>query len=298
MASQKKHKVISLLNHFEKADTSLPDFARERGLQEQDLHQLLHGENAEAEGVILIDNKLYTKASRYTSGWKVNKQPHAFPFSVYLDKHFSGNVAAFAKEMGESRRFVETLLRDEGFWVNGEVFLPVSLTSSWEAIPIKDYIEANFKNNSTAMARAYGIRQQQLFRWIEKDCMVCDGEIYMRRTTMSDGDPTVSTVAVKLKDYIRNAYGAGDEGIRLFGTDNDMITQQVKRYIGYDSMWINGDIYKNQSEFAKNGISPDFDKAFVPRKKRTTKAKSNKRKVTSATNAKSKKRKVTNATNA
>lgn len=86
MASQKKHKVISLLNHFEKADTSLPDFARERGLQEQDLHQLLHGENAEAEGVILIDNKLYTKASRYTSGWKVNKQPHAFPFSVYLDK--------------------------------------------------------------------------------------------------------------------------------------------------------------------------------------------------------------------
>lgn len=53
--------------------------------------------------------------------------------------------------------------------------------------------------------------------------MVCDGEIYMCRIIMFDGDLIVRMVVVKLKDYICNVYGVGDEGIWLFGIDNDMI---------------------------------------------------------------------------
>lgn len=46
------------------------------------------------------------------------------------------------------------------------------------AVPLQTYIISKHNNNASAFARAQGVRQDQVARWIKRNCMVIDGVVY------------------------------------------------------------------------------------------------------------------------
>tara|TARA_R110000772_G_scaffold154265_1_gene265237 strand:+ start:492 stop:719 length:228 start_codon:yes stop_codon:yes gene_type:complete len=43
---------------------------------------------------------------------------------------------------------------------------------------ITDYIQERHKGNTSAFARTQGVRQDQVARWLKRNCMVVDGVVY------------------------------------------------------------------------------------------------------------------------
>ena len=46
------------------------------------------------------------------------------------------------------------------------------------AVPLQTYIISKHNNNASAFARTQGVRQDQVARWLKRNCMVIDGVVY------------------------------------------------------------------------------------------------------------------------
>lgn len=213
----------------------------------------------------LAADTLWLRASRYTN-FEIPENAgsvrwRAVTLQSFIDEQYRGDDEAFAADKGENLKFVEDALASGALWLRGEIFRPAEITGLWQAKRLDVHIEHVADGNTTAFAKAYGVLQQQMHRWEHRDCFFCNGEIYMRRTELKtkEGDPLPAvTTAILLSDHINTVYGEGDDGIKLFARKYAINLQQVKRFLKYGSLWILGDIYKNQSYFAEKGIQPTF----------------------------------------
>ena len=43
---------------------------------------------------------------------------------------------------------------------------------------LTNYIQEQHNNNASAFARTQGVRQDQVARWLKRNCMVIDGVVY------------------------------------------------------------------------------------------------------------------------
>jgi hypothetical protein len=265
MATQRNDKTAILVkNHMKEKSLSLKDFSKELSLDEGQLSDFL----TDYDDVLLIGNTLYYKASLYSEEFSLDEKAKPAPLSKHVEKLYRGNLDNFIDNIKENPKFIHSALRQNAYWVAGEVFLPINLSPSLQAVPLRDHIERVCDGKVSAFARAYQVAQQQMHRWVTRDCFFCQGEIYLRRTDFQE-EPAAPTKAFLLRDYIAHTYGEGSQGILAFTQDyskHNLNAQQVRRYLGYDALWIQGDVYKNQSKFGERGISPDFRRAFKPRK--------------------------------
>jgi hypothetical protein len=260
--------VVPFESYLEKHDLTLPDFSKLFGLPENNVLTLM----TEHPSLSLIGGILYTRATQYGKSWALSCKSEATPLRHYVKVQYKNNPSAFAKLIGESVNFVQSAISDDAYWVDGEIFMMVADMSSWVALPLKDHIENVCDGNTAAFSRAYQIAQQQMDRWVKRDCMFCRGEIYLRRTELR-AKSAKNTNATLVRDHIREKYGSIEDGIRLFSEEHNLNPQQVRRYISYDALWILGDVYKNQSKFSEQNIDPDFSLSFKQRKSHVRKNK-------------------------
>jgi hypothetical protein len=220
-------------------------------------------EDALKDVAFLAFDTLWLRASRYTNFElpASTTRVRAVTLQSFIDNTFRGDASAFAADKGENLKFVEDAIASGALWLRGEIFRPAEITGLWQATRLDVHIDRVIDGNTTAFAKAYNVLQQQMHRWVHRDCFFCNGEIYMRRTELKtkEGDPLpATTTAILLSDHINTVYGEGDDGIKLFARKYDINLQQVKRFLKYKSLWILGDVYKNQSDFAERGIKPQF----------------------------------------
>jgi hypothetical protein len=261
--------VVPFESYLEQHDLTLPDFSKLFGLPENNVLTLM----TEHPSLSLIGNILYTRTTLYSKNWTFSSKSKATSLRHYVKAQHKNNPSAFAKLIGESAKFVQTAISDDAYWVDGEIFMMVVDQSSWVALPLTDHIKNVCDRNTAAFSRAYQMTQQQMDRWVKRDCMFCRGEIYLRRTELQ-AKPAKDTNATLVRDHIRDKYGSIEDGIRLFSEDHNLNPQQVRRYISYDALWILGDVYKNQSKFSEQNIDPDFSLSFKQRKPHVRKSKS------------------------
>lgn len=265
MAKQSKQTANSLSAHLKTQKITLLKYAESLGITDERF--ALKDDN---DQILVIDGKPYIQATHYEKTWSFSPKSPVRSFKTFIHQEHQGQVDTFIKHFGESKQFIDDAVAGDYYWIQGEIFEPMHSILRMKATPLVQYIDNVTNGNAAAFSRAYSITQQQMHRWISRDCMFCEGEIYLRRTSILT-KKLKSAEAIYLSDHINLNYGQGDDGVKQFAIAHNLVPQQVKRYLSYDSLWILGDVYKNQSKFKDNGIAPELSKAFKTEKSKGSK---------------------------
>jgi hypothetical protein len=260
MAKQERQTAQSLGAYLKTQKTTLLSYAKSLSITDERL--TLKGDDTQT---LVIDGKPYIQATHYEKTGAVSPETPALSFEAFIHQEHQGQVDTFIKQFGESKQFVDDAVAGDYYWVQGEIFEPIHSIARMKATPLVQYIDNVTNGNAAAFSRAYNIRQQQMHRWISRGCMFCEGEVYLRRTSLLAKNLKTAE-AIYLSDHISLNYGKGDSGVKQFANAHNLVPQQVKRYLSYDSLWILGDVYKNQSKFKENGVTPELSKAFKTEK--------------------------------
>lgn len=257
MAKPKNQHARLFVEYLKSEKVNTVQFAQKNNLDVDTLHAL-----SGQEPMILIDETLFHQTTRYEKEWSLPKDGKAISLKEHINKKHKGDYTVFAQQLGESETFIKKALANNFYWVGGELFEPVPTKTNLSAFPLVAHINYVANGNAAAFSRAYGITQQQMHRWITRDCMFCDGEVYLKCTSIAN-ESVKPAQAILLEDHISVNYGPGDDGVKAFALEHKLVPQQVKRYLSYGALWLLGDVYKNQSKFKARNITPDFTHAFT-----------------------------------
>jgi hypothetical protein len=260
MAKQAKNTAQSLSAHLETQKITLLDYAKSLGVTDERLAL-----KSDTTLILIVGGRPYIQATHYEKPGAFSPDTSVLTFKTLVGQKYGGQISAFIEQFGESKQFVDDAVAGDYYWIQGEIFEPLHAIERMKATPLQQYVDNVTNGNAAAFSRAYNIRQQQMHRWISRDCMFCEGEVYLRRTSILTKNLT-SAEAIYLSDHINLNYGIGDDGVKQFASAHSLVPQQVKRYLSYDSLWILGDVYKNQSKFKESGITPELSKAFKTEK--------------------------------
>ncbi len=254
MAKPIQHAAWPLDDFLKKQKQTLQEFSSSRGIELKDIHA--HKKN----DLVIVNDNLYCRTTRYTDrDTPLKDQQKGILLEDHIKKAHNQSTTLFSQKHGESQNFVVFALKDQAMWINNEVFQLLPTMASWEATLLEKHVEEMCNGNTTAFSRVCKTTQQQMHRWVSRECYFSRNEIYLRRTNLNKSNKTPAhTKAVLLEEHIRIEFGPGDDGVLLFSQKNKLNPQQVKRYIGYESLWMLGDVYKNQSKFKENNISLDY----------------------------------------
>jgi hypothetical protein len=257
MAQQKNtpisHQAQMLATYVDKNFSSNEQFALEKGIFVEKLDALMKLD------CVWTDGKIYIRATQTNLVFELTDKSKAILLIDHISSQYEGDIDAFATELGESVTFIENAAIESAMWLEGEIIRPIFTARVWKAISLKHFVDDQYNANSTGFARAYSLTQQQVHRWVNKDCVWCCGEVFMRRTFINANSVLPSSMeAISLEDHIKSHYS---ENYRKFAQVHQIRDQQLERYVEYDALWINGDIYKNQSKFEVQGITANPSKA-------------------------------------
>lgn len=256
--------VMEIADYLKKHKVSLERFAMTKNIY---LHALKLA--ISEDRLFVFGTDLYYKSTQYSPSLVLGKKPVPIKLSEHISESFGGDFSAFAEKHGDNILFVRAAVERGGLWVAREVLLPYSLPSAYPVISIQAHIEAVFDDNATEFGRKHNKSQQQVHRWKSKNAGWCLGNVYLRRTEFNpdiflDDRPRQ---AVLFQDYLFGGYFLpAQERLtvmqntttkerqralkRIFKEMYVKYSNQIDRYIAYpNTMWIEGDIYKKQTDF-------------------------------------------------
>ncbi|MEG3764982.1 hypothetical protein [Alteromonas sp. 14N.309.X.WAT.G.H12] len=226
----------------------------------------------------VFDSRLYYKATQYSPSFKLGKKAVPVTLHEHIQTNYGGDLVDFANKHGDNPIFVETSVSLAALWVAREVLLPCRVPSAYPIVSIQSHIESAFSDNATEFGRRYKKPQQQVHRWKSKNAAWCLGNVYLRRTEFNPELHIGKTPrqAVLFHDYlygglflsedewfdvIKNNTGKTRSRLlkRMFKEKYIRYSNQIDRYINYPgTMWVDGDIYKKQTDFTPfSSISTD-----------------------------------------
>ncbi len=256
--------VMDLTHYLEHFEVSAEEFALAKGIYLNALEIAISEER-----LFVVGSNLYYKATQYSPSLKLGKRPVPKALSKHISTSFGGDHEAFAKKHGDSVIFVKGAADNGGIWVAREILLPYSLPKAYPMVSLQSHIESDYEDNAAEFGRLHGRSQQQVHRWKLKNAGWCKGNVYLKRT---DFNPDLlltneAKQAVLFTDYLFGGYFlpaserisiAHNPNIkdrhrtfkRLFKEMFIKYSNQIDRYISYpDTMWVEGDIYKKQSDW-------------------------------------------------
>jgi hypothetical protein len=200
--------------------------------------------------------RIYRRISQLTPVFSPDMHHTLTSLREHIDRDHEGSSRDFSRVHSLPFERIETWLRQQAVWLDGEVCLPVAALGDIEAVPLKRHIQQAFGGNNTAFAQAYQKTQQQISRWVLRDCYWALGEVHMRRTEYTPQKViNKPTTAIRLQDLINTDYQGDENAFYQAYRHLGLGKQQLDRFLAYDSLWIQGEIYKNQSKFKARGIT-------------------------------------------
>jgi hypothetical protein len=255
--------VMELTKYLWKFGCGLERFAYERGFY----FPLLQEVNNTLR-VLVCNGKLYYKATMYSPSLKLPDKTVPVSLREHVEKKHNNNISSFAEKHGDSETFIKHAIGQNALWQSREILLPLLLPAVHNAVSLKSHINDYYEGNDSSFARKHGRSQQQVFRWIKKNAVWCNGDIYLRKTEFDIIDPVgeVPKQALLLNEFIYNglflefddrnrimALSEKEKNLefrKAFANKTKLFPAQVARYLKYENtMWLQGEIYKKQTTF-------------------------------------------------
>lgn len=237
------YSVMLLSKHIETTHNDVGEFAALHQLTPQQVLAMTASNN------IWINGRIYHRATQNNPDFSITGATRAMDLTDYIDEYHEGSTISFAEAFGESVGFVERECIKGALFCKEEILSPYPDKSPGFAIPLRHHIANRHHNNQTTFAKHHDSTQQQVNRWVNKECVWYKGDVYMKRTNINPNPlPLPDRMDVtSIVSHIESEFGND----RLaFCKHYDIRPQQLERYINYDSIWVHGDIYKNQSKFS------------------------------------------------
>lgn len=110
----------------------------------------------------------------------------------YIDTHFKGVKAEFARAAGVQPQQVTQWLQKGFIVVNGALYSPRGPLPDCGAekkfLPLNDYIEHHYQGVQANFARAARVKPQQVTQWLQKGFIVGNDVLYSHRRALPDAD--------------------------------------------------------------------------------------------------------------
>lgn len=221
----------------------LEAFANEQDLSIPHLNQLL------SDFAMWDGERIYLRRTNLMPKLVLPKRSAVQTLQEHIASRHDGDWIAFSKKNHLDESEVKRMLLNHSLYAGGEVLEPVPMLRRHTAISLKEHIAQRHQGNNSSFAREHDTTQQQVARWLKKECFWIEGEVYLRRTQINPvWRMTPRTVAYKLDKYIDHQFSGKKHA---FMEHTGLTYQQLSRYLTYDAYWLLGEVYKRQTRFCE-----------------------------------------------